>query len=185
MNTLISTTEVLRRAFRPEERLPADTVREADVVVAEWRFVRPVLGDALHDRLLAGDDANFVQTYLADAVALLTRVVLLPRLVHFISPMGPLLPKPQDSSSVETAEALQTERRIKREAMTLLRRAVAYGAQRAGQDLSRSLSGGRIAENGGGGHAAAVMSVDPSRLTAKERQEIRRRVARGEKVSFN
>lgn len=126
MNTLISTTEVLRRAFRPEERLPADTVREADVVVAEWRFVRPVLGDALHDRLLAGDDANFVQTYLADAVALLTRVLLLPRLVHFISPMGPLLPKPQDSSSVETAEALQTERRIKREAMTLLRRAVAY-----------------------------------------------------------
>ena len=67
----------------------------------------------------------------------------------------------------------------------LLRRAVRYGAQRAGQDLSRSLSGGRIAENGGGGHAAAVTSVDPSRLTAKEREEIRRRVARGEKVSFN
>ena len=67
----------------------------------------------------------------------------------------------------------------------LLRRAVRYGAQRAGQDLSRSLAGGRIAENGGGGHAAAVTSVDPSRLTAKEREEIRRRVARGEKVSFN
>ena len=67
----------------------------------------------------------------------------------------------------------------------MLRRAVRYGAQRAGQDLSRSLSGGRIAENGGGGHAAAVTSVDPSRLTAKEREEIRRRVARGEKVSFN
>ena len=67
----------------------------------------------------------------------------------------------------------------------MLRRAVRYGAQRAGQDLSRSLSGGRIAENGGGGHAAAVTTVDPSRLTAKEREEIRRRVARGEKVSFN
>ena len=67
----------------------------------------------------------------------------------------------------------------------LLRRAVGYGAQRAGQDLSRSLSGGRIAENGGGGHAAAVTSVDPSRLTAKEREEIRRRVARGEKVRFD
>ena len=33
----------------------------------------------------------------------------------------------------------------------MLRRAVRYGAQRAGQDLSRSLAGGRIAENGGGG----------------------------------
>ena len=67
----------------------------------------------------------------------------------------------------------------------LLRRAVQYGAQRAGQDLSRSLAGGRIAENGGGGHAAAISTVDPSRLTAKEREEIRRRVARGEKVRFN
>ena len=67
----------------------------------------------------------------------------------------------------------------------MLRRAVRYGAQRAGEDLSRSLRGGRIAENGGGGHAAAVTSVDPSRLTAKEREEIRRRVARGEKVRFN
>ena len=43
MNTLISTTEVLRRAFRPEERLPADTVREADVVVAEWPGMGPVI----------------------------------------------------------------------------------------------------------------------------------------------
>ena len=93
----------------------------------------------------------------------------------------------RESSEGQLRLALQYREMVRsRAAMEeMLRRAVAYGAQRAGQDLSRSLSGGRIAENGGGGHAAAVMSVDPSRLTAKERQEIRRRVARGEKVRFD
>ena len=67
----------------------------------------------------------------------------------------------------------------------LLRRAVRYGASRAGQDIARSLSGGRVAENGGGGHAAAVSHVDPARLTQAERADIRRRVARGEKVKFS
>ena len=93
----------------------------------------------------------------------------------------------RESSEGQLRLALQYREMVRsRAAMEeMLRRAVAYGAQRAGQDLSRSLSGGRIAENGGGGHAAAVTSVDPSRLTAKEREEIRRRVARGEKVRFN
>lgn len=67
----------------------------------------------------------------------------------------------------------------------MLRRAVRYGAQRAGEDLSRSLCGGRIAENGGGGHAAAVTTVDPRHLSRAEREDIRRRVARGEKVKFS
>lgn len=67
----------------------------------------------------------------------------------------------------------------------LLYQAVRYGAQRAGEDLSRSLSGGRIAENGGAGRAAAVTHTDPSRLSAAERADIRRRVAKGEKVRFH
>ena len=67
----------------------------------------------------------------------------------------------------------------------LLRRAVRYGAQRAGQDIARSLSGGRVAENGGAGRAAAVSHVDPARLSPAERADIRRRVARGERVKFN
>ena len=68
---------------------------------------------------------------------------------------------------------------------TLLRRAVQYGAQRAGEDLSRSLRGGRVSENGGAGRATAVSTVDPKRLTPDERAEIRRRVARGERIKFN
>ena len=67
MKTLISPTEALRRAFRSDESLAADMLIEADVVIAEQRYVRPVLGAALHDRLLRGDDAAFVQDFLADA----------------------------------------------------------------------------------------------------------------------
>ena len=67
----------------------------------------------------------------------------------------------------------------------MLRRAVRYGAARAGQDIARSLSGGRVAENGGAGCAAAVSHIDPARLSPAERADIRRRVARGERIRFN
>ena len=67
----------------------------------------------------------------------------------------------------------------------MLRRAVQYGARRAGQDIARSLAGGRVAENGGAGRAAAVSHVDPARLSPAERADIRRRVARGERIKFN
>ena len=67
----------------------------------------------------------------------------------------------------------------------MLRRAVQYGAQRAGQDIARSLAGGRVAENGGAGRAAAVSHIDPARLSPAERADIRRRVARGERIKFN
>ncbi len=67
----------------------------------------------------------------------------------------------------------------------MLRRAVRYGAQRAGQDIARSLAGGRVAENGGAGRAAAVSHIDPARLSPAERADIRRRVARGERIRFN
>ena len=79
-------------------------------------------------------------------------------------------------------EAMARERRAFDE---LLRRAVHYGAQRAGEDIARSLAGGRVAENGGAGRAAAVSRVDPARLSPAERADIRRRVARGEKVKFS
>ena len=126
MNTLISPTEVLRRAFRGHERLPADLIREADIVSVEWCFVRPIFGDALHDRLLLGADAAFVTDFLADAVALLCRYRVLPRMMHHCTMVGLLRPHPSESALADV-EALSHDRRAaKQEAITLLRRAVRY-----------------------------------------------------------
>lgn len=66
----------------------------------------------------------------------------------------------------------------------LLAQAMRYGAQRAGQQLSRTVASGgrRVVENGGGN--TAVTHTDPKALTAAELAEIRRRVQRGEKIRF-
>lgn len=126
MKTLVSPAEVLQRAFRSREQLPSDTIREADIEAVEWRKVRPVLGDALHDRLLQGNDTAFVQEYLADAVALLTRAEVLPRMAHFCSSVGTFRPSPVDSSPTDNETLSLDVCTTKRQAATLLRRAVAY-----------------------------------------------------------
>jgi hypothetical protein len=126
MKTLVSTAEVLKRAFKSHEKLPHDTIREADVEAVEWRRLRPVLGAALHDRLLQGDDVAFVQAYLADAIALLTRAEVLPRMAHFCSAVGAFRPSPADTTPTDNETLLLDVRTAKRHATTLLRRAVAY-----------------------------------------------------------
>lgn len=67
----------------------------------------------------------------------------------------------------------------------MLRSAMGYGVQRAAEKLSRAQITGRVAENGGESQSASVERLDPRRMTAEERADIRRRVLeRGEKVWF-
>lgn len=126
MNTLITPAEALRRAFRSDERLPADMLTAADVVVAEARYVRPVLGAELHDRLLKGADDPFVQSYLADAVALFSRVVAHPRHLALTSRLGFLSPDPTHAKAADEMAVQTLCRALRRQAKSLLTRAVAY-----------------------------------------------------------
>ena len=65
----------------------------------------------------------------------------------------------------------------------LLRRAMAYAADRATRRTVQAIaSGGRVAENGGG--SGAVSHADPRKLTSRELADIRRRVMSGEKIRF-
>ena len=67
----------------------------------------------------------------------------------------------------------------------MLRSAMGYGVQRAAEKLSRAQITGRVAENGAESQSASVERLDPRRMTAEERADIRRRVLeRGEKVWF-
>lgn len=126
MKTLISPTEALRRAFRSDESLAADMLIEADVVIAEQRYLRPVLGAALHDRLLRGDDAAFVQDFLADAVARFSRIVAHTRHTGYTSRVGLLAPNATQAKAADAATVRKLCRELRREGKTLLRRAVDY-----------------------------------------------------------
>ena len=54
MKTLITPLQVLKTAFGDGEILPPATIAEADIAAAEQRWIVPVIGRKLHDRLLAG-----------------------------------------------------------------------------------------------------------------------------------
>ena len=66
----------------------------------------------------------------------------------------------------------------------LLRQAVRYGAMAAREQVSKSLQSGghRVAENGG--HSVSVLKSDPRGLTPAQLADNRRRVQKGEKISF-
>ena len=68
----------------------------------------------------------------------------------------------------------------------LLPSAMQYAAQAVEQNISKKIAanGARPSENGMGGVASAVVKSDVSKLTRLDIDEVARRVARGEKISF-
>ena len=65
MNTLISISQLLQFAFGSGEYLPPDALSEADITAAEQRYLLPVIGQALYEKLLAGEYATLRDDYLA------------------------------------------------------------------------------------------------------------------------
>lgn len=126
MKTLLTPVQVLRLAFGAGEPLPPETLSEADIAAAESRYLRPVLGPALHDRLLEGAYAPFTADYLAPALACWTRLLVQPRLDLRTARIGTLAPR-GDEGEAPSDEALRYRRRALRlQARSLLRRATAY-----------------------------------------------------------
>lgn len=124
MKALITPLQVLRHAFGGGEPLAADAVNVADIVAAEARFLRPVLGNKLHDALLNGRHADFTANYLVTCIALLTRFVIQPRLDLRTSRIGTLEPKADNGTAPDPASLRRLRENLRHEAMILLRRAV-------------------------------------------------------------
>ena len=80
MKTLITPLQVLKTAFGDGEIRPPPTIAEADIAAAEQRWIVPVIGRKLHDRLLAGVYPDLVTDCLAAPTALYTRALVQARL---------------------------------------------------------------------------------------------------------
>lgn len=95
------------------------------------------------------------------------------------SPEFARMTSPEVGIPVETAYRAVHAREIEAAAMQ-------YGAQRAATQVAASVkaNGQRPAENGMGGQAGVASRVDPSSFGRKEIEEIKRRLARGENISF-
>jgi len=89
------------------------------------------------------------------------------------------LTSPQVGVDVMTAYQLVHQREIMPQAM-------AVGAQRTAQQISNSIQAGqrRPTENGVRKSAALDVRDDPSKLSRRDREEIKRRVRMGERIRF-
>ena len=123
MKTLISPTRVLTLAFGDGEQLPAGSVTAADIAAAEERYLVPVVGRALHERLLAGLYPELTADYLAAPLALFTRAAIQPRLDLRTGRCGPTVAAPDGSEPADTPTRRRLVQSLRSEARTLLRRA--------------------------------------------------------------
>lgn len=124
MITLITPAQVVRLAFPPDESLPPEAVTEADIAAATQRYLIPVIGTRLFDKLTTQIDRTFVDQYLAAPLALFTRVLIQPRLDIRTGRCGTTAPK-HDGSTPATAEARRSLRQsLLAQARSLLARAV-------------------------------------------------------------
>ena len=100
MNTLITPAQAVALAFADGEYLAPESVTQSDIAAAEQRYLVPVIGRLLYEKLLSGSHAGFTTEYLAAPAALFTRIALQPR--------------------------LELQRSLRRQARTLLRRAAEH-----------------------------------------------------------
>ncbi|MDE5851292.1 MAG: hypothetical protein K2H25_00610, partial [Alistipes sp.] len=93
MNVLISPEQVVRLAFAPDDCLPSELIAEADIAAAAERYLFPVIGRELYDRLMMETNRSFVDQYLAAPLAFYTRLLVQPRVDIRTGRCGPTAPK--------------------------------------------------------------------------------------------
>lgn len=126
MKTLITPAQVVKLAFADGEYLPPEIVAEADIAAAEQRWIVPMLGAPLHEKLLGGLYPEFVAEYLAATIALFTRVAIQPRLDIRTDRCGTTAPKSSSTQPADARALRLLRQQLLAQARTLLRRAAAY-----------------------------------------------------------
>ena len=126
MNTLITPAQAVALAFADGEYLAPESVTQSDIAAAEQRYVVPVIGRRLYEKLLAGSHASFTTEYLAAPAAFFTRIALQPRLDVRTGQCGTVAPKSAAYQPAGTQALRELQRSLRRQARTLLRRAAEH-----------------------------------------------------------
>lgn len=126
MKTLITPAQVVAHAFTDGEYLAPETIGEGDIAAAEQWYIVPVVGRALHEKLLAGSYAGFAAEYLAIPAALFTRIAVQPRLDIRTGQCGTVAPKSGSYQPADAESRRELHRSLRRQARTLLRRAAEH-----------------------------------------------------------
>ncbi len=133
MQRLITPERVIQEAFLKGEYLPQERIPQGLILVAEERFLRPILGQSLYRALLEGEYVAFRESYVEPPLAYAVKLLLLPELRIRVGACGVAEPSAEgwESVSEEGYRALCSA--LKGELATLLHRlerALSEGVQR-------------------------------------------------------
>lgn len=124
MHNLISSEEVAQLAFAPLDFVTASDVNPLTINVAQERYIVPVLGAEMVEAMLSGDYSELVEELVNPALALYTRVLMLPALALRTGAAGVVKGTSQYLDAATENELRVLRRSIIAQASTLLRKAV-------------------------------------------------------------
>lgn len=131
MTPLITPTEVIAQAFGDGEWVAAEAITEADIAAATERWVRPVVGRELLERVAEGSYTELRRSYLLPVVALYTRCLVQPRLNVATSQLGLTVPAGSHHKAADKAARGELRKALHTAAHTALRRLSDYLDQNA------------------------------------------------------
>lgn len=122
MKILITPQEAVALAFADGEYLPPETLTEEQIKAAEERYIRPVTGRALYERLLDGAYAELRTEFAAPVLALGVRYMVQPALRLRLGACGAAMPDGAAWRAASDTAAAAAGRSLKRQISLLVRR---------------------------------------------------------------
>ena len=124
MQNLISPDEVVASAFAPLDHITPEQISPLTIAVAQERFIVPVLGEKMVAAMLEGSYSELVDEWVAPALALYTRVLMMPMLAMRAGAAGVVKAGNQYLDAATEIELRAARREALARAATLLRKAV-------------------------------------------------------------
>ena len=115
MKTIIERDAVLALAFGEAEHLSCEVVGSTDILVATERYIVPILGHKMVDALIEGKYSDFMQQYVAPALAFAVRLIIQPAINLRFGDSGLVAPKGEamEQPNTEAVKGMQRSLRIR------------------------------------------------------------------------
>ena len=122
MKNLITNEQVISLAFGDGEYLSSEVILDADIAMAEERYILPVVGAELRKALLKGTYKTLLDDFVAPALAMSVRTMIQPALNVRTGQAGLQISSSlrADSSTKTAMQTLQKSLRLRRQALLRL-----------------------------------------------------------------
>ncbi len=122
LKTLISRDDVIRLAFASTDYVPPTMLSQSDIAAAEFRYIIPVTGRKLYDKMLEGAYEELLAEYVASALALYTRYMVQPALNVATSAAGLSVAASSSADAADSAARMELQTSLRSRAHALLER---------------------------------------------------------------